>query len=115
MRVGTLLLQISGFLVAHPSVCAFVAPQSSTTSLISFKRTTTPTRLSLVGTEMLEATDFIVSQNQVLLAAEYPVSPEPIHSAFQLGTFFAQPFFLLMILFPKASITKKIMGGLGTW
>eukprot|EP00977_Amphora_coffeiformis_P010696 scaffold2510_cov169-Amphora_coffeaeformis.AAC.47 len=50
--------------------------------------------------------------SQLLLAAEYPVSPEPIHSAFQVGTFFSQPFFLLMIFFPKSSITKKIMGGL---
>jgi len=65
----------------------------------------------LIGSE---AATELVTGSQFWLAAEYPTSPEPIHSAFQVGTFFAQPFFLLMILLPKSSITKKIMGGLGT-
>ena len=41
-------------------------------------------------------------------------SPEPIHSAFSVATFLPQPFWLLIILFPKQKITKQIMGGLGT-
>jgi hypothetical protein len=40
-------------------------------------------------------------------------SPEPIHTAFSIATFFPQPFWLLLILLPKSKITKKIMGGMG--
>lgn len=40
-------------------------------------------------------------------------SPEPIHSAFSVATFLPQPFWMLIILFPKQKITKQIMGGLG--
>lgn len=40
------------------------------------------------------------------------VSPEPIHTAFNIATFGPQPFWLLLILFPKADLTKKIMGTL---
>jgi hypothetical protein len=42
------------------------------------------------------------------------ISPEPIHTAFALATFGPQPFWLLMILLPNASFTKKIMGSMGT-
>jgi hypothetical protein len=41
-------------------------------------------------------------------------SPEPIHTAFSLATFGPQPFWLLLILLPKADITKKVMGTMGT-
>ena len=40
------------------------------------------------------------------------VSPEPIHTAFAFSTFGPQPFWLLMILLPKADITKRVMGNL---
>lgn len=40
------------------------------------------------------------------------VSPEPIHTAFSIATFLPQPFWLLLILFPNAPITKQIMGGM---
>lgn len=39
-------------------------------------------------------------------------SMEPIHKAFSVATFLPQPFWLLMILFPNQSWTKRIMGGL---
>ena len=39
-------------------------------------------------------------------------SPEPIHSAFSVATFFPQPFWLLIILLPNAKVTKKIMGSM---
>lgn len=42
------------------------------------------------------------------------ISPEPIHTAFSVATFFPQAFWLLMILFPKREFTKRVMGGLGT-
>lgn len=45
----------------------------------------------------------------------YRVSSEPIHTAFSVATFLPQPFWLLMILAPKSTWTKKIMGGLGTF
>lgn len=49
----------------------------------------------------------------IMIAKEsYETSLEPIHTAFSVATFFPQPFWLLMILFPNSSITKKIMGGL---
>jgi Domain of unknown function (DUF4281) len=41
-----------------------------------------------------------------------PVSPEPIHTAFSVATFFPQPFWLLLILFPNSSLTKQVMGGM---
>jgi hypothetical protein len=41
------------------------------------------------------------------------VSPEPIHTAFSMATFGPQPFWLFIILLPKAEITKKLMGKLG--
>ena len=48
-------------------------------------------------------------------ALAFATSPEPIHSLFSVGTFCPQPFWLLLILLPKSDITKKIMGGLGTY
>jgi hypothetical protein len=41
------------------------------------------------------------------------ISPEPIHTAFSVATFFPQPFWLLIILLPNAKVTKQIMGGIG--
>lgn len=41
------------------------------------------------------------------------VSPEPIHTAFAYATFGPQPFWLLLIVLPKANITKQVMGKLG--
>lgn len=52
-------------------------------------------------------------ESVVPLISTLETSPEPIHTAFSVATFLPQPFWLLMILFPKAEITKKIMGGLG--
>ena len=43
------------------------------------------------------------------------VSPEPIHTAFSIATFGPQPFWLFLILLPKAEITKKLMGKMGTY
>lgn len=40
------------------------------------------------------------------------ISPEPIHTAFSFATFGPQPFWLLLIVLPKAEITKKVMGTL---
>ena len=64
--------------------------------------TTTATSLSMGSSIMMNA------------AQQYMTSPEPIHTAFSVATFLPQPFWLLMIVFPKSSVTKKIMGGLGT-
>lgn len=58
-----------------------------------------------------EAVD--LSTQALVLAQVVPTSPEPIHTAFKVATFLSQPFFIMMTLFPKAAITKKIMGGLG--
>ena len=41
------------------------------------------------------------------------ISPEPIHTLFSVATFLPQPFWLLMILAPKAKLTKQVMGGFG--
>jgi hypothetical protein len=38
-----------------------------------------------------------------------------IHDAFSAATFLPQPFWLLLVLLPNSSITKKIMGGMGTY
>lgn len=54
-----------------------------------------------------------LSSDVLVAAADLIPSPEPIHTAFSVANFGPQPFWLLMILFPKASFTKKIMGGLG--
>lgn len=40
-------------------------------------------------------------------------TPENIKTAFSVATFLPQPFWVLLILFPNASFTKKIMGEYG--
>ena len=41
------------------------------------------------------------------------LSQDSIHEAFTVATFFPQPFWLLLILIPNTTVTKKIMGGMG--
>ena len=41
------------------------------------------------------------------------LSPNSIHEAFSVATFFPQPFWLLLTLLPNWDGTKKIMGGMG--
>ena len=43
------------------------------------------------------------------------LTEESIHDAFSVATFLPQPFWLLLILIPNNGITKKIMGGMGTY
>jgi hypothetical protein len=110
MRISSLLIQWSVLLFISPTVLhGFVTPTPTVTVTTNQKRTPTE---ALMGPESFS--DLMVdSVGSHLLLSEYPVSPEPIHKAFQVGTFFSQPFFLLMIFLPKSTITKKIMGGLG--
>ena len=116
MRVHS-VLPLASLLLAGQHAFAFVTPH--TAASIHPAKTTVPSALALAGAESL-VTDLMVTTSSTaadspLLLADYPVSPEPIHTAFKVGTFFSQPFFLLMILLPKSSITKKIMGGLGKY
>lgn len=53
-------------------------------------------------------------QSTELQALLDPSSLPTIHDAFSVATFFPQPFWLLLVLLPNSSITKKIMGGMGT-
>ena len=117
MRVNTVLSIVALFSLPGQQACAFVTPQSIAVPGTARQ----PSTLAVVAGAESVVTDLLVATSNTaaaassnwLSAAQYPVSPEPIHSAFKVGTFFSQPFFLLMILFPKSSITKKIMGGLG--
>ena len=102
MKLSTLFLCF-GILLAKNETSAFVAPRPVAVNHH-------PSLLSLVGPESLSD---LIGGGSHLLLSDYPVSPDPIHTEFKIGTFFSQPFFLLMILFPKSTITKKIMGGLG--
>lgn len=59
---------------------------------------------------------FTALSNLISMTAEptgMDVSPEPIHTAFTVATFLPQPFWLLIILFPRARFTERIMGGIG--
>lgn len=108
MRVST-IFRLLGVISATRQVCAFVAPrQSMARPSAAASSPRTISKLDVVGPEIV--TDAITG---VAVAAEYPVSPEPIHTAFKVATFYGQIFFLLMIIFPKSTVTKKIMGGLG--
>lgn len=104
-----------GLLAATQKVLAFVAPRRrSTTRPNAASSTKTALEVAVVGPEVAtDAITAVTSSSSHIMAAEYPVSPEPIHSAFKVATFYGQIFFILMILFPKSTITKKIMGGLG--
>ena len=67
--------------------------------------------MSMSSSSAISSASMTLSES---IKTQYETSPEPIHTAFTVATFLPQPFWLLMILFPKSSITKKIMGGLGT-
>jgi Domain of unknown function (DUF4281) len=54
----------------------------------------------------------VIAAPSFLLCAAVTVSPEPIHTAFTVATFAPQPFWLLMILLPNSTLTKRIMGGM---
>lgn len=109
---GTSVLQLFGTLlltVTSRRAHAFVVPRH-----LSVPSRSSSSALELAPPEsVVDLMASVQQQIMVATATEYPASPEPIHTAFQIGTNFGQPFFLLMIFFPKASITKKIMGGLG--
>lgn len=47
----------------------------------------------------------------MLLLSNNAVSPEPIHTVFSIATSLSQPFFVLMIIFPQAKITKQQLMG----
>jgi Domain of unknown function (DUF4281) len=73
------------------------------------------TSSSLLGMAVLhlqeESLSMTTSSSHVA-AAVAMVSPEPIHTAFTIATFFPQPFWFLMIALPNHPFTKRIMGGL---
>lgn len=43
------------------------------------------------------------------------LTQDSIHDAFSVATFFPQPFWLLLVLLPNTGLTKKLMGGMGTF
>ena len=95
---------------------------SSPISTLLFPAPTSPLRTQRPAAACSSATQlhlvpFDSSAVSLLVSAaadsQSTTSPEPIHSAFTVATFLPQPFWLLMILAPKAKMTKKIMGGLG--
>jgi hypothetical protein len=102
----------AGLLLASREAAAFTAPRPSTAHAHSTSTARPrPTALSVLP----ESLDLLAAvSSSSLLSADNVVSPEPIHTAFTVATFFSQPFFLLMILAPQAKTTKQIMGGLGT-
>lgn len=117
MRVSRVVQLILGVFAASRQVYAFVASRHSLATRQNAAAARTRSKLAVIGpelvTDVIHNVDRVTGSSQIL--ADYPLSPEPIRSAFKAGTFYGQPFFLLMILFPKSSITKKIMGGLGTF
>ena len=120
MRVPRILQLVLGAFAASRQVCAFVAvaPHLLTTRPNAAAVRTMSQLAVVIGpelvTDVIHNVDHQFTGTSHIMLADYPLSPEPIRSAFKAGTFYGQPFFLLMILFPKSSITKRIMGGLGT-
>jgi Domain of unknown function (DUF4281) len=90
---------------ALATLTATAAPLATTTAA-----TTTGALLSTLSSSAV-----VVATSSTAIPPPLLVSPEPIHTAFTVATFFPQPFWLLMILFPNSKITKQIMGGLGTY
>jgi hypothetical protein len=73
-----------------------------------------PPEVEALDILLTASTSLEASSSSVLIsAASGLLSPEPIHSAFSVATFFPQPFWLLMTLLPKNALTKKLMEGLG--
>lgn len=94
-------------LVSILSVCSAFAPS---------RFGPRPTDVSRYGprpTDVSRTQDYYSSTKLNSIMEIVGTSPEPIHSAFSLATFGPQPFWVLLILLPKADITKKIMGSLG--
>lgn len=78
------------------------------------RREATGSRLHVLPpAEAFDAVSAAVSSSVSTAAASIVgISPEPIHAAFSVATFLPQPFWLLMIVLPNNSLTKKVMGGL---
>ena len=100
MKSRCSLLFLLANLALPASAFRAVVPSTSTRSM-AFKR------------EMAIDASIVESVSETISTAL--TSPEPIHSAFSVATFFPQPFWVLMIILPKSPLTKKIMGGLGKW
>jgi len=99
LLLGNVLEQSSAFTRQHSSSMPLLSTTTSKHGLRAFLPSNPSTAKTAIGTTKLHAVMDIVG-----------VSPEPIHSAFAYATFGPQPFWLLLILLPKAEITKKIMG-----
>lgn len=48
----------------------------------------------------------------MLLSSVTDPSPAAIQQAFSVATFFPQPFWLFLVVFPNTAVTKKLMGGM---
>ena len=112
------VLGLSNVAMAASPTAAFVAAPArlshsqSIQGLVSQrKKIGTPTHLTPFKPTR-SAADRVASSSTSLA---YQISPEPIHTAFSVATFGPQIFWLLMIVFPTKDITKKVMGGFGTW
>ena len=68
-----------------------------------------PTMLHSSSVSLIEQT---ISSSSTTLS--FIFSNDDIKQAFNVATFFPQPFWLLLILIPNSNFTKKVMGGLGT-
>jgi hypothetical protein len=91
-------------------------PKISPRKLHSGGRHNELAKLNMIDPVAASVIDDIVCSASTFLSLstmEVNVSPEPIHTAFSVATFFPQPFWLLMIFLPNSKITKQIMGGLG--
>lgn len=106
--VSTLSMMIDpDTIVLHlPAAMSSETAASSFLSIIqTFISSTIP-----VGT-MDSIVSTTISSSSISSSSSMSVSPEPIHTAFAIATFLPQPFWVLMVLFPNSSITKRCMTG----
>jgi hypothetical protein len=104
--------------MVHPMRMMLMTPQQEHVAALlgpqfeSFLSTSS----SLLGMAVLhlqqEESLSMTTSGSHVAAAVVMVSPEPIHTAFTIATFFPQPFWFLMIALPNHPFTKRIMGGL---
>ena len=83
----------------------------------AFSNSAISARSTLVnrGTAALkQSTELFALLDPSIILSTDILMEESIHAAFSIATFFPQPFWVLLTLLPNASLTKKIMGGMGT-
>jgi len=93
------------------SATAFVPPSSTFSQ--SKNNIITSSKPALLDPYVLDQVSNTLTAPSIITSTVPPFTTENIKAAFSVATFLPQPFWVLLILFPNASITKTVMGKYG--